>query len=269
MSAVGPDDGYDLALMAARHLTSLAAVAVATVPSFTLISNAAATRPAASAPQFAGAKSGTAVVLDPATAAVLGIAASHLRPAKSGTAVVLDPATGAVLRIAASHLRPAKSGTAAPTNVRTCSTRQLHIWVTHTDAGAGSVRGYLAFTNRGPSQCSLRGWPTMVALRDGSSTTAVRVSYGSVAGYAKPVHGVPLVRLRPRRTAVAAFVVADHGSSNGCPPPYNRLRVTPPGNAASAWITAWKLSYLGQTIPACSPIDVTMVVPASYLPTGH
>jgi cell division protein FtsI/penicillin-binding protein 2 len=44
-------------------------------------------------------KSGTEVVLDPATGAVLPIGASHLRPVKSGTAVVLDPATGAVLRI--------------------------------------------------------------------------------------------------------------------------------------------------------------------------
>jgi cell division protein FtsI/penicillin-binding protein 2 len=111
MSVVGLDDGYDLALMAGRHLTSLVAVAVATVAGLTLMSNAAATRPAVAVPPFAGARSGTAVVLDPATGAVLGIGASHLRPARGGTVVVLDPATGAVLRIGASHLRPARGGT--------------------------------------------------------------------------------------------------------------------------------------------------------------
>jgi len=64
------------------------------------MSNAAATHPAAaSVPQFMGAKSGTAVVLNPATGAVFRIGASHLRSAKSGTAVVLNSATGAVLRI--------------------------------------------------------------------------------------------------------------------------------------------------------------------------
>jgi hypothetical protein len=45
------------------------------------------------------AKSSTAVVIDPATGAVLlRFQASHLRPAKSGTAVVIDPTTGAVIR---------------------------------------------------------------------------------------------------------------------------------------------------------------------------
>jgi hypothetical protein len=73
MSAVGPDDGYDPALMAGRHVTSLSAVAVATLAGLTLMSNAVATRPTAAAPQFGGAKSGTAVVIDPATGAVVRI----------------------------------------------------------------------------------------------------------------------------------------------------------------------------------------------------
>lgn len=158
---------------------------------------------------------------------------------------------------------------AAPDTARTCPTAQLHLWLTHADAGGGGIHGYFAFTNRGPSTCSLRGWPIVVALRAGASTDADRAQYGAVAGYAKPVHGVPIVRLRPGRTAVAAFAVADRGAgaAGACPPPYDQLRVTPPGNTASAFIRSWKLSYLGHTIPACSPIVVTQVVPASYLPT--
>ena len=150
----------------------------------------------------------------------------------------------------------------------TCETSQLHVWVTHTDAGAGSIHGYFAFTNRGPSSCTLRGWPTVVAFRTGASTTAVRASYGPLAGYAKPVHGVPVVRLRPGSTAVAGFAVADHGAgaTGACPPAFDQLRVTPPGNTVSTLIRSWRLSYMGHRIPACSPIQVTQVVPASYLP---
>jgi len=72
MSAVGPDDHYDLASMATRHLTSLVAVTVATFAGLPLVSNAAAMRPAAAVPQLGSARSGGAVVvLDPATGAVL------------------------------------------------------------------------------------------------------------------------------------------------------------------------------------------------------
>jgi cell division protein FtsI/penicillin-binding protein 2 len=46
---------------------------VATLAGLTLMSNAVATRPAAAVPQVGGAKNGTAVVLDPATGAVLRI----------------------------------------------------------------------------------------------------------------------------------------------------------------------------------------------------
>lgn len=157
----------------------------------------------------------------------------------------------------------------APDTAHVCPTSQLHVWLTHADAGGGSIHGYFAFTNRGPSTCSLRGWPIVVALRAGARTAAAHANYGAVAGYTKPVHGAPTVRLQPERTAVAAFAVADRGAggAGACPPPYDRLRVTPPGNTASAFIRSWKLSYFGHTIPACSPIVVTQVVPASYLPT--
>ncbi len=110
-SAVPPDDRYDLALMSVRYLTKLAAVAVATVAALAPMSSAAATRPATADAQLAGAKSGTSVVIDPATGAILRFGAAKLRPAKSGTSVVIDPATGAILRFGAAKLRPAKSGT--------------------------------------------------------------------------------------------------------------------------------------------------------------
>jgi Protein of unknown function (DUF4232) len=147
----------------------------------------------------------------------------------------------------------------------------LHIWVTRTGAAAGTVGGYLAFTNRGRSACSLRGWPTLTALRPGASTTAVHVHatmFGPYVGGTGPfVRGVPSVRLRHGQSAVAAFTTSDIGlgPTGACPPPYRQLRVTPPGNTASVLVSAW-IAYYAQNLPSCSRIEVSMVVPASDMP---
>src|SRR5437660_5994647 len=99
--------------------------------------------------------------------------------------------------------------------LRVCRTAQLHVWVTRTGAAAGTVGGYLAFTNRGSIACRLSGWPTLTAVRPGKSTTAVHVHvtmFGPYVGGTGPyVRGVPVVRLRQGQTAVAAFTAGDAG----------------------------------------------------------
>ena len=154
--------------------------------------------------------------------------------------------------------------------LRICRTAQLHVWVTHTGAAAGTVGGYLAFTNRGPSACRLSGWPTLTAFRPGKATTAVRVHatmFGPYEGGQGPyVRGVPVVRLRHGQTAVAAFTAGDHGPTSAeCPPPYRQLRVTPPANTASVVVPAW-IAWYAQNLPSCTGIEVSMVVPASDMP---
>jgi Domain of unknown function (DUF4232) len=169
----------------------------------------------------------------------------------------------AALALAAS----ARSGSA----LRTCTTAQLRVRVTHSGAAAGTVGGYLAFTNRDSSPCRLSGWPTLVALRPGASATATHVHatmFGPyVGGTGSYVRGVPVVRLRPGQTAVAAFTGGDNPGPGRttCPPPYRRFRVTPPGNVASADTRAW-ITGLGQNMPSCTRIEVSMVVPASDMP---
>lgn len=164
------------------------------------------------------------------------------------------------------------TGSAAPETPR-CLTSQLHVWMTRSGAAAGTVGGYLAFTNRSWSACALSGWPTLTALRPGASTTAIHVRetmfgpYVFVGGIGHYVRGVPTVRLRHGQTAVAAFTAGDHGPTSApCPPPYTRLRVAPPGNATSVLIPAW-IAYYGQNLPSCTAIEVSMVVPASDLPS--
>jgi len=154
--------------------------------------------------------------------------------------------------------------------LRTCRTAQLHVWVTRTGAAAGTVGGYLAFTNRCPIACRLSGWPMLTALRPGHSTTAVHVHatmFGPYVGGTGPfVRGVPIVRLDHGQTAVAAFTAGDHGpTSAACPPPYRQLRVTPPDNTTSAVVPAW-IAWYAQNLPSCTGIEVSMVVPASDMP---
>jgi hypothetical protein len=164
------------------------------------------------------------------------------------------------------------SGVAAGATVeRTCATAQLHFWVSHSGAGLGTVGGYLAFTNEGPAACRLSGWPTLTALRPGGSTTAVHVRstmFGPYVGGTGPfVRGVPIVHLRHGQTAVAAFTAGDNPGpgETRCPPSYRELRVTPPGNAASAVISSW-IAWYGRELPSCTGIDVSMVVPARDMP---
>jgi Protein of unknown function (DUF4232) len=180
--------------------------------------------------------------------------------------VVKGAAAAAAMLFALALAGPASTEPA----LSTCRTAQLHVWVTHTGAAAGTVGGYLAFTNRGPVACRLSGWPKLTAVRPGESTTAVHVHetmFGPyVGGQGQYVRGVPVVRLRHGQTAVAAFTEGDHGPTSApCPPPYQHLRITPPANTASAVIPAW-IAWYAQNLPSCMGIEVSMVVPASDMP---
>jgi hypothetical protein len=169
-------------------------------------------------------------------------------------------------------LEIAGTASAGPVPPR-CVTDVLHMSVTHTEAALSTVGGYLAFTNEARSACTLRGWPTLTALRPGASTTAIHVRetmfgpYTYVHGVPRYVRGVPTVLLRHGQTAVAAFTAGDHGpgATDACPPPYQHLRVTPPGNTTSTLLPAW-IAWYDHNLPDCTRIEVSMVVSASGMP---
>jgi hypothetical protein len=81
--------------------------------------------------------------------------------------------------------------------------------------------------------------------------------------------GVPVVNLRPGQRADAVFAGSDipGPGKTRCPPPYRRFRVSPPGGSRRAVISAW-VRGLNAFMPACSGIQVTMLVPASALQRG-
>lgn len=80
------------------------------------------------------------------------------------------------------------------------------------------------------------------------------------------VSGVPTAILAPGAAAAAAFAGSDTpGASGTCPPSYQVLRVTPPGGKASVTLSAWN-PYAATYLPACTPVEVTMVLPETELP---
>ena len=175
--------------------------------------------------------------------------------------------------VAASVAAVVLVGGAHSARVAPCRTSDLQIWVTRTGAALGTVGGYLAFTNRGRAICTITGWPKLTAFRPGAATTAIHVRetmfgpYMYVGGVPRQVRGVPTVLLRHGQTAGAAFTAGDHGAgrTGACPPPYQRLRVTPPGNTTSAVVSAW-IAWYGHNLPDCTGIYLSMVVPASGMP---
>jgi hypothetical protein len=127
-----------------------------------------------------------------------------------------------------------------------CPARQLKIRMIYGGPAAGSVGGFLDLTNKRREPCRLAGWPVLVARGPSGRTTAARTLgvFGGPA-LARP----PVVTIRPGAQAVAVLSVADAPGPGmtSCPPPYRRLRVTPPGRSHSSVISAWIPA------PACPP----------------
>lgn len=151
--------------------------------------------------------------------------------------------------------------------VRPCATAQLHLAITHTSAAAGTVGGYLSFTNVGDSPCRLTGWPEVVGVRDGATgAPALRVR-SALSG--PSLAGQPVVTLAPGEHADAVVAGTDipGAGPSTCPAPYTSLRVTPPGATASVTVSAW-ITYANAYLPACTRLVVTMVVPPNDLFQG-
>jgi hypothetical protein len=150
--------------------------------------------------------------------------------------------------------------------VHNCRTRDLTIRLVHSGAAAGTVGGYIGFTNRARGRCRLGGWPTLVAVSAAGTSTTAQHRRSTMFGPRPSIVGVPNVTLRHGQRVDAVFTAGDNPGPGEatCPPPYRRLRVTPPGNVRSVLLSAW-LPYLGAYLPACTLIEVSFVVGSSDL----
>ena len=158
------------------------------------------------------------------------------------------------------------SASAADTGA--CVTSQLKISLTNTGALAGQAGGYLKFTNKSGTPCRMTGWPAVIGLTASGQATHLRHLQLSMFGawhYSAPP---AVVALKPGDSAYAIVAADDKpaGSSNRCPAPYARLRVSPPGDSGNVTISAW-LPGAGSYLPSCASANGSPTAGTSTITT--
>lgn len=164
-------------------------------------------------------------------------------------------------------VRPTPTITSPATTTPACSAAQLTISLRNTAAAAGTIGGYLTFTNKSPDTCQITGWPDVVGLGPGAPTT--RAYHVTSTMFGPNVNQRPVVMLQPGAHADAVVTGSDNpgGGATTCPAPYHSLRVAPPGSATSVTISAW-LPYANAYLASCNGIQVSMIVSPADLYHG-
>ena len=195
----------------------------------------------------------------------LGITAcaSQAAPGAASSSSATSPATNT--SPATSTTSPS-SASAADTGA--CVTSQLKISLTNTGALAGQAGGYLKFTNKSGTPCRMTGWPAVIGLTASGQATRLRHLQLSMFGawhYSAPP---PVVALQPGNSAYAIVAADDKpaGTSNRCPAPYARLRVSPPGDSGNVTISAW-LPGAGSYLPSCASANGSPTAGTSTITT--
>jgi len=201
-----------------------------------------------------------------ARAALLAVIAAsstsctHAAPAgASGT-----PSTAASARATPASNPAPQSPATSPARLRTCPASQLTIKLIYGGPAAGTVGGVIGFSNHCSTRCQLAGWPTLIA-----AGPARRVNgQHTLSVFAGPtLTRPPVVTIKPGALAVAVLAGGDHPGPGSvkCPLPFRRLLVAPPGSTRATAISAW-IPNFDAYLPACTPIRISPVIPASDLP---
>lgn len=184
-------------------------------------------------------------------------------PAVTGAQHAVSPAPRAATVVPARSPRSPQSASPGAPAAPECQRRQLKIRIIQGGPAAGTVGADIGFTNDGSTPCRLAGWPALTAV--GPAGRAVpRRTLEVFAGPA--LTRPPVVTISPGARAVAVLAGPDAPmpGTTTCPPPYRRLRVTLPGDTRAAVIPAWIPS--SGDMPACGPLEVSPLSPASALP---
>lgn len=206
------------------------------------------------------------------TLVVLGVTGCGQTSAKSASAPPPGSAGSSTKPTSSTSATPSPSPSVSPasgTGTPVCRTSDLKIAIARGGVAAGTIGGYLGFTNKGNTPCHLIGWPHVLAIpATGKTRTAMRV-HTTMFGPYNPA--VLSVTIKPGERADAVFTGHDVpiGPSKHCPPSYRQLKVTPPGSKHSVTISALLPAPTpGIYMPACSPIIISQVVAHTALYHG-
>jgi hypothetical protein len=169
---------------------------------------------------------------------------------------------------ASSATAPTSTGSSSAASADACTTGQLKISLIDTGALAGQAGGYLKFSDDSRTSCRMSGWPAVAGLTAAGKATALLDLQSTMFGAWHYTSPPPVVTLSPGDSAYAVVAADDHpaGSSTSCPAPYVRLRVSPPGDSASATISAW-LPGARSYLPSCPSAKGTPTAGTSTITT--
>jgi len=164
--------------------------------------------------------------------------------------------------------RSPSSPSAATAAVGACVTAQLKISLTNTGALAGQAGGYLKFTNDSGTPCRMSGWPAVTGLTATGQATRLRRMESSMFGAWHYTAPPPVVTLQPGDSAYAIVAADDKpaGDNAGCPAPYARLQVSPPGDSRNVTISAW-LPGAASYLPSCTSANGSPTAGTSTITT--
>jgi hypothetical protein len=120
----------------------------------------------------------------------------------------------------------------------TCKGVDLTVVMRRTGGAAGSLIGFLRFTNDGTRSCAMIGWPTVTGVRAGGTTVRARQT--------RVRRHLDAVALAPGQHVVAPFSVRD----GRCTDPFKTFDVTAPGTHRPVTVSAW-MPALKRYVPAC------------------
>jgi hypothetical protein len=193
------------------------------------------------------------------SAQVTSASAAGQQPGSSGGTTAAAASSGSAPTSPATPTATPPS-TLAVATVASCGSSQVQVTLTHTGAAAGTVGGFLTFTNHGSKPCKLTGWPQVTAItKAGKATKVAHASDTMIGGwtYATPV---PVLVLAPGHSGYAVLESSDVAiNATSCPPPYTRLKVTIPGGSAASALSAW-LPGADAYLPSCLGANGSPVV---------
>jgi Protein of unknown function (DUF4232) len=145
-----------------------------------------------------------------------------------------------------------------------CSLSDLSVTAVGGSAASNQEAILLKFQTKGRASCILHGYPKVVALRPGASSTAkerLSIYNGGWTGSEPPV-----VVLQPGKSASAVVGGASStrmGQSNACyRPSYRTVRISIPGSRGSVTISARLPKEGALCLPSCQGVTVTPFAPS-------
>lgn len=194
------------------------------------------------------------------TASITGCAQAALT---SGPDTAPPAPSATTLTASSSPPQPTTTPSTSVAGTPVCRGSQLKIRMIYGGPAAGTVGGVIGLVNEGTRPCHLAGWPTVVAVSPAGNARAERTL--NVFG-ATTLTTPPVVTIKPGAQAVAVLAAHDQPAPGQaqCPPAYRRLLITPPGSTHASAVSARipNFTYL----PACTPIQVSPVVPVPAVP---